>query len=220
MYDVAYTGLEEDHYVDYAVRHPSQFLHKTSVTSPNNVRKEIFETFKGDLSFSAYVRIFESIGVINWPICCGMVGADLAVYYRVAARLLKVSETELLDMLERERLTPQGWVPIHHYEERGVVFVSCPRFQRAELDMFRDVLARFYILRHPGASPTHYVVQAPMRASNVLHKNLMPQALRRFLEIEACLPCMYTRDARLHTVLKDYFISLYPKLSIAIRLLL
>ena len=126
MYDVAYTGLEEDHYVDYAVKHPSQFLHKTSVTSPINVRKEIFETFKGDLSFSAYVRIFESIGVINWPIRCGMVGADLAVYYRVAARLLKVSETELLDMLERERLTPQGWVPIHHYEKRGVVFVSCP----------------------------------------------------------------------------------------------
>ena len=220
MYNVTYTGLEDDLYVDYAVRHPSQFLHKNLVTPPDSVRKEVFEPFKDDLSFSAYVRIFESIGVINWPICCGMVGADFAIYYRVAARLLQVSETELLDMLERERLTPQAWVPIHHYEERGIVFVSCPRFQRAELDMFRDVLARFYILRHPGVSPTHYVVQAPLRSSNTLYKNLMPQALRRFLEIEACLSCMYMRDARLHTVLKDYFMLLYPKLSIAVRLLL
>ena len=220
MYVVEYTGLEEDCYTDYALRHTSQFLHKVLVTTADAVRKEIFEPFNGGLSFSAYVRIFESIGVINWPICCGMVGADLAIYYRVAARLLDVSETRLLEMLERERLTPQAWVPLHHYEERGVVFVSCPRFQRAELDMFRDVLARFYILRHPGVSPTHYVTRAPMRAANVLHKNLMPQALRRFLEIEACLPVMRTLDARVYTVLKEYFVVLYPKLAIAIRLLL
>ena len=124
-------------------------------------------------------------------------------------------------MLERERLTPQAWVPVHHYEERGVVFVSCPHFQRAELDMFRDVLARFYILRHPGASPTHYVVQAPLRSSNTLHQKPDATSAATLLRNRSMFALyVHVRDARLHTVLKDYFMLLYPRLSIAIRLLL
>ena len=220
MYIINYDHLEEDCYVEFSLRHPSQFLHRVRIAPPDVVRREIFTSFRGDISFSALVRIFESIGVINWPIHCGMVGVDLAVHYRVAARLLDLSEERFLRLLDLERLTPQSWVPKHHFDERGVVFVNCPRFRRAELDMFRDVLARVYMMKHPGATPTHYVSHAPLRSSNVLAKNLMPGALRRFLEVEACLTCLSTTHIRLSIVLKHSFMRIYPKLAIAIRLLL
>ena len=125
MYITDYDHLEEDCYVEFSLRHPSQFLHRVRVETPDVVRREIFTSFRGDISFSALVRVFESIGVINWPIHCGMVGVDLAVHYCVAARLLDLSEERFLRLLDLERLTPQSWVPKHHFDERGVVFVNC-----------------------------------------------------------------------------------------------
>ena len=149
----------------------------------------------------------------------GIVGARLSIYYKLCARFLCVSEHVFLKILTSEQFIMLTWVPPHLFDE-GVVFVSVPTDRGDALCVFRDVIARVYMLRNPCLSRVHYVLTSPLRTVYALRKHQVRDALLRLLEIESALVVLGEVNATIRDVLVLFFMKMYPSLAISIRVLL
>ena len=149
----------------------------------------------------------------------GIVGARLSIYYRLCARFLGVSEHMFLKILTSEQFIILTWVPSYLFEE-GIVFVTVPTDRGDALCVFRDVMARVYMLRNPCLSRVHYVLTSPLRSVYALRKHQVPDALLRFLEVESALTVLGEVNATIRDVLVLFFKKTYPSLAISIRVLL
>ena len=195
------------------------FLHQVAKTDERTLRKHLLRRVCGEPSFTALVRAFEASGMINDFWDYGIVGARLSIYYRLCARFLGVSEHVFLKILTSEQFIMLTWVPPHLFDE-GVVFVSVPTDRGDALCVFRDVIARVYMLRNPCLSRVHYVLTSPLRSVYALRKHQVRDALSRFLEIESTLVVLGEVNATIRDVLVLFFMKMYPSLAISIRVLL
>ena len=195
------------------------FLHRVEKTDECTLRKHLLRRVRDEPSFTALVRAFEASGMINDFWDYGIVGARLSIYYRLCARFLGVCEHMFLKILTSEQFIILTWVPSYLFEE-GIVFVTVPTDRGDALCVFRDVMARVYMLRNPCLSRVHYVLTSPLRSVYALRKHQVPDALLRFLEVESALTVLGEVNATIRDVLVLFFKKTYPSLAISIRVLL
>ena len=194
-------------------------LHQVERTDAQTLRKHLLRRVCGEPSFTALVRAFEASGMISDFWDYGIVGARLSIYYKLCARFLCVSEHMFLKLLTSEQFIILTWVPPYLFEE-GIVFVSVPTDRGDALCVFRDVIARAYMLRNPCLSRVHYVLTSPLRSVYALRKHQVRDALSRFLEIESTLTVLGEVNATVRDVLVLFLMKVYPSLAISIRVLL
>ena len=194
-------------------------LHQVERTDAQTLRKHLLRRVCGEPSFTALVRAFEASGMISDFWDYGIVGARLSIYYKLCARFLCVSEHMFLKLLTSEQFIILTWVPPYLFEE-GIVFVSVPTDRGDALCVFRDVIARAYMLRDPCLSRVHYVLTSPLRSVYALRKHQVRDALSRFLEIESTLTVLGEVNATVRDVLVLFLMKVYPSLAISIRVLL
>ena len=194
-------------------------LHQVERTDAQTLRKHLLRRVCGEPSFTALVRAFEASGMISDFWDYGIVGARLSIYYKLCARFLCVSEHMFLKLLTSEQFIILTWVPPYLFEE-GIVFVSVPTDRGDALCVFRDVIARAYMLRNPCLSRVHYVLTSPLRSVYALRKHQVRDALSRFLEIESALTVLGEVNATVRDVLVLFLMKVYPSLAISIRVLL
>ena len=206
-------------YSDNTTVPPHVFLHQVEKTDAQALRKHLLRRVCGEPSFTALVRAFEASGMISDFWDYGIVGARLSIHYTLCARFLRVSEHMLLKLLTSEQFIILTWVPPHLFEE-GIVFVSVPTDRGDALCVFRDVIARAYMLRNPCLSRVHYVLTSPLCSVYALRKHQVRDALSRFLEIESALTVLEEVNATVRDVLVLFFMKTYPSLAISIRVLL
>ena len=194
-------------------------LHQVERTDAQTLGKHLLRRVCGEPSFTALVRAFEASGMISDFWDYGIVGARLSIYYKLCARFLCVSEHMFLKLLTSEQFIILTWVPPYLFEE-GIVFVSVPTDRGDALCVFRDVIARAYMLRNPCLSRVHYVLTSPLRSVYALRKHQVRDALSRFLEIESTLTVLGEVNATVRDVLVLFLMKVYPSLAISIRVLL
>ena len=220
MYELEYTNLWSPGYLYGEGSLPSAvFLHRVEAVSEDVLRHELFACPDGKPSFTALVRAFESSGLIFDPFERHILHARLGIYYRHCARFLGVSVETFLKLLTSEQFMLELWLFPGNFDA-GVVYVTLPNNRGTELDVFRDVIARVYMLRNPCMRRVHYVLTAPLRNARAMSRHQEEDAADRFLEIESLLGALGEAHADVRDIVLTFYKRLYPDLAIAIRILL
>jgi hypothetical protein len=179
--------------------------------------RRLYESYRGGPSFTAIVRIIETLGLVEDPVrSYGFLHTGLVVHVEKISQLFGLSERILLGAMLDE-----GLIYNHYWTELcdavGVFFFGYTSHVTDVLAVVREAVARALMYKHSGYQAVLYTSTAPptqvfrLKRRDYLATRAMFSAQKTYLEL------LVAEDQLLYTVLKREFMRMYPELRCALR---